>query len=239
MATARRKRQARFWSAILSRLLLGIIFGALGSLMVNCALVEISLSPLFAVAFGVLFLLSGGTIAWQVLLEPGGGESRVLLLGFAALVGTSGVLCFLLERDWSHGLSRSAKVPLYATLGVSLSFSTHFTALDLLGKLREALGCDVGGAAPTIVRTRWQARLLALVAVVTGCMYGLSFGIMDVEDAPRGPALRAALQRETRVCYPIGAVAGAFAAVAARAVELRGGLDDDEELRHLVAEEDL
>ena len=136
MATARRKRQARFWSAILSRLLLGIVFGALGSLMVNCALVEISLSPLFAVAFGVLFLLSGGTIAWQVLLEPGGGESRVLLLGFAALVGTSGVLCFLLERDWSHGLSRSAKVPLYATLGVSLSFSTHFTALDLLGKLR-------------------------------------------------------------------------------------------------------
>ena len=70
-------------------------------------------------------------------------------------------------------------------------------------------------------------------------MYGLSFGIMDVEDAPRGPELRAALQRETRVCYPIGAVAGAFAAVAARAVELRGGLDDEEELRHLVAEEDL
>ena len=51
MAT-RSKRQARFWSAILSRLLLGMGFGALGSLMVNCALVEISLSPLFAVAFG-------------------------------------------------------------------------------------------------------------------------------------------------------------------------------------------
>ena len=241
---SRSKRQARFWSAILSRLLLGMGFGALGSLMVNCALVEISLSPLFAVAFGaqcpmpnaqcpmpnaqclmpngqcpmpsawpilppgVLFLLSGGTVAWTVALEPGGGESRVLLLSFAALVSTSGVLCFLLERDWSHGLSRSAKVPLYlvitnnrtlrprqptcrsrslrsrgrsltllptltkvplyALLGVSLSFSTHFTALDLYGKLREVLGCDKsGGASPTIVRTRWQARLLALVAVVT------------------------------------------------------------------------
>ena len=116
----------------------------------------------------MLFLLSGGTVAWTVALEPGGGESRVLLLGFAALVSTSGVLCFLLERDWSHGLSRSAKVPLYALLGVSLSFSTHFTALDLYGKLREVMGCDnSGGALPTIVRTRWQARLLALVAVVT------------------------------------------------------------------------
>ena len=52
---------------------------------------------------------------------------------------------------------------------------------------------------------------------VTGCMYGLSFGIMDVEDAAKGAELRIALQRETRVCYPIGAVAGAFAAVAARA----------------------
>ena len=51
---------------------------------------------------------------------------------------------------------------------------------------------------------------------VTGCMYGLSFGIMDVEDAHKGAELRIALQRETRVCYPIGAVAGAFAAVAAR-----------------------
>ena len=127
-------------------------------------------------------------------------------------------------------------------------------------------------------------------------MYGLSFGIMDVEDAHKGAELRIALQRETRVCYPIGAVAGAFAAVAARtaagpkcplpwlcprsapappqgatqgasslraprrggiqappqmgplistavdcvgAVELRGGLDDDEELRYLVAEDDL
>lgn len=141
---SRSKRQARFWSAILSRLLLGMGFGALGSLMVNCALVEISLSPLFAVAFGaqcpiyaqcpvalrspcptyvqcpfawailppgILFLLSGDTVAWTVALEPGGGESRVLLLGFAALVSTSGVLCFLLERDWSHGLSRGAKVP--------------------------------------------------------------------------------------------------------------------------------
>ena len=116
----------------------------------------------------MLFLLSGGTVAWTVALEPGGGESRVLLLGFAALVSTSGGLCFLLERDWSHGLSRSAKVPLYALLGVSLSFSTHFTALDLYGKLREVLGCDKsGGGSPTIVRTRWQARLLALVAVVT------------------------------------------------------------------------
>ena len=47
-------------------------------------------------------------------------------------------------------------------------------------------------------------------------MYGLSFGIMDVEDAHKGAELRIALQRETRVCYPIGAVAGAFAAVAAR-----------------------
>ena len=124
----------------------------------------------------MLFLLSGGTVAWTVALEPGGGESRVLLLGFAALVSTSGVLCFLLERDWSHGLSRSAKVPLYALLGVSLSFSTHFTALDLYGKLREVMGCDnSGGASPTIVRTRWQARLLALVAVVTGCMYDCDF----------------------------------------------------------------
>ena len=231
-----RKQHAQIWSAILSSLVLGMLFGSVGSLLVNCALVEISLSPLFATAFGVLFLISGGTVAWQVLLEPDGGENRMLLLAFSALVTTSGILCFLLERDWSHGLSRRAKVPLYALLGVSLSFSTHFTALDLLARMRESLGWNSmhGGPVNAMVRTQWQARLLALVAVVTGCLYGLVFGIMDVEDAHKGRELRVALQRETRVCYPIGAVAGALAAIAARVLELRG-LDGDVELRYLTA----
>ena len=207
---------------------MGMFFGALGSLMVNCALVEVTLSPLFAAAFGVLFLVSGLTVAWQVALEPG-SESRSLLLGFAVLVVASGVVCFLLERDWSHSISQRAKVPLYATLGISLSFSTHFTAADLYGRMREPLACDGG---PSIVNTRWQARLLATVAVVTGCLYGLVFGIMDVEDAPRGHALRELLQQETRICYPIGAFAGALAAVTARVIELRGL--DELELKYLV-----
>ena len=68
------------------------------------------------------------------------------------------------------------------------------------------------------------------MAVVTG--YGLVFGIMDVEDAPRGHALRVLLQQETRICYPIGAFAGALAAVTARVIELRGL--DELELKYLV-----
>ena len=73
-----RRNKARCW-LVLCRLLMGMFFGALGSLMVNCALVEVTLSPLFAAAFGVLFLVSGLTVAWQVALEPG-SESRSLLL---------------------------------------------------------------------------------------------------------------------------------------------------------------
>ena len=80
------------------------------------------------------------------------------------------------------------------------------------------------------MNTRWQARLLAAVAVVTG--YGLVFGIMDLEDAPRGHALRVLLQQETRICYPIGAFAGALAAVTARVIELRGL--DELEWKYLV-----
>ena len=55
---------------------------------------------------------------------------------------------------------------------------------------------------------------------------------MDIEDAPRGLALRVALQQETKVCYPIGAVAGATAAITARVLELHG-LDGDLELKYL------
>ena len=104
---------------------MGMFFGALGSLMVNCALVEVTLSPLFAAAFGVLFLASPTAC--------GSGCCHGLWTGL-----------------WHHGRG----------------------------------GCASRACAASATATR-DAHML-------------------------------------RICYPIGAFAGALAAVTARVIELRG-----------------
>ena len=223
----RRQISLRFWSGLAFSVLSGGVFGACCSLAINYALVEVSLSPLFAVAFGVLFLATGAMVAYQVALEPATAGAPRVLLFFAAILAVSGALCFVLERDWSHGLSRWTKVPLYGQLGVSVSFSVHFSALDLIGRLHEVLFDS--SAARAIIRTPWQAKLLAVTASFTGLMYGLIFGVMGVEDV-HGPALCAAFHRESRVCMPAGAAAGALAATAAQLLDFYS-VEGDVELR--------
>lgn len=199
----------------------GGVLGTLNSLMVNSALVEVSCSPFFAVSFGLLFVASGFTVAYQMCREVN-VRNRLLLTGFALLNAFAGIFCFLLERDWSHGITAQSKVPLYTLLGMCLAFSVNFSCLDLLAR------CESSIAGAMLVRTEWQVRVVACMSLVTGSMYGFTFGFLDVEDQMvRSPLLyREALHREARVCYPLGAGMGALAAVVARLLEQKAEYDD-------------
>lgn len=105
------KPRHRLLNLVLRSLVLGAFMGTANAIMVNCALIEISLSRMFALAFGFLFLASGAAVGWQATLEPiGDQDNRPLLLCFATLSMASGFITFLLERDWSHGLSALHKV---------------------------------------------------------------------------------------------------------------------------------
>ena len=201
----------------------GGTLGVCSSLMVNSALVEVSCSPFFAVSFGLLFLTSALTVGWQ-LQQESNARNFVLLTVFALLNAASGVVCFFLERDWSHGLTPRHKIPLYALLGMCLAFSVNFSTLDLLAR------CNLSASGTLLVRAEWQVRIVATTSIVTGAMYGLTFGVLDIEDQlMRSPTLfREALHREARVCYPVGLASGVFAAVCARLLEVRAeGLDPD------------
>ena len=172
-------RHARMWGGCGYTVMLGAALGGLAAFVVACALVEITLSPFFAAAFGGLFILSGTMMGWQVVLERGSSQSGQLVGAFAAAVLLAGVICFMLERDWSTDLSPTTKarrpaspaarrapgaisawraqVPLYMLLGVSLSFSIHFSTADLLARA----SCTWPGAteaARPLVQTYWQAR---------------------------------------------------------------------------------
>jgi len=215
----------RHGTVVMRSLVIGAIMGTANSIMVNCALIEISLSPFFALAFGFLFLVSGFAVGWQATQEPAGTQvNRSLLLCFATLTTASGFTSFLLERDWSHGLSARHKVPLYGLLGISLAFSINFSAYELLSKLHT---CVCEHATP-LVRTEWQVRLIAASSILTGLFFGVTFGVLDLEDelVKSHYAMRYALQRESRICYPMGACAGTLSALAGALLEIKAESDD-------------
>ena len=202
-------------------LLIGGCMGFCNSLMVNSALIEVSVSPFFAISFGVLFMASAGIVFHQMCRDAN-VHNFWLLAAFASLNLASGAVCFVLERDWSHGITASSKVPLYAMLGMCLAFSVSFSFLDLLAR------CDSPLVGAILVRTEWQVRVIACISLVTGGMYGFTFGYLKLEDSVlRSPlAFREALHRDSSLCYPLGAGSGAIAAVAARLLEQKAEADD-------------
>ena len=217
-------RSTPFLTVLIRCIFVGGSLGVLSSLMVNSSLVEVSCSPFFAVAFGLLFMTSAVMMALQVLMVGSAVRNRTLLICFALGNLLAGITCFLLERDWSKGLTKNGKIPLYALLGSCLAFSVNFSSLDLLAR------CEVFTSSQLLVRAEWQVRVVAITSLFTGCMYGITFGVLDVEDAIyRSPgAFRQVLNQEARICYPLGAASGAVAAMLARLLEVRAeGGDPD------------
>ena len=178
----------------------GVIGGGI-SMVVNNALIEISLTPFFAVLFGFVLLLLGSLMIWRKLWEKHEkGCTRVLVLGFSGLVLLAGISCFLLEKDWFRTIPPKAKVPMYMALGISLCFSITFTCVDLLNAWHDRHSYDMRRRA--LVQTPEQVGVVLAGAIANGAAFGLMFGMMDVEDAPQR------LRVEERLSAPIGIVIG-------------------------------
>uniref|UniRef100_A0A7S2XBQ2 Transmembrane protein n=1 Tax=Lotharella oceanica TaxID=641309 RepID=A0A7S2XBQ2_9EUKA len=184
----------------------GAVLGMVISFTVNCTLVEISVNAFFAVYFGVLFCLISG---WMLYRVSTGEHPRPILLGsFSGLVMLAGLLCFFLESNWVVSLSRGAKVPLYSILGIAVTFALLFSIIDLVNYCYGSFSSVPGKA---LVETEMQVLLIVATATILGFLFGLVFGLLDVEDADY-VNLRGALLQQERVCYPIGAVISAGAA---------------------------
>lgn len=178
----------------------GVLGGAI-SVVVNNALIEISLTPFFAALFGCVLLLLGVLMIWRKLWEQHeAATTRLLVLAFSGLVLLAGVSCFLLEKDWFKTINPKAKVPMYMALGVSLCFSITFTCVDLLNAYHDRHSYDMRRRA--LVQTPTQVGVVLAGAVANGAAFGLMFGLMDVEDAPNR------LRTEERLSAPIGVVLG-------------------------------
>ena len=229
----------------------GMCLGLAVSLIVNSTLVEISVSPFFALYFGLLFMSVGGIIMYRLngsallgsvtendadqalLLAPEDEKRRKKQLTFfAGLICFSGLLCFVLEKNWFVGLSVTAKIPLYTILGISVAFALVFSLVDLVNYLMGFLRASV---ARPIVESSHQVYLIMTIALVMGASFGFIFGAMDVEDEIQYQ-VRLALLKEEKTCLPIGAVLGAIAGFGNEYLRLKSdeyaalqsaGFDDD------------
>jgi len=160
----------------------------------------------FAVYFGMLFIIIAAILFWRV--KSGDHPKPLLLLGFSTLVMFSGVLCFMLEKDWFIRMSPTLKVPLYSILGISVCFALLFSIIDLINYCTGYF-CQGPNSKP-LVDTENQVYLVVASAVLMGFLFGMIFGLLDIEDETVSH-LKLALMREERICYPIGAIIGGIA----------------------------
>lgn len=188
----------------------GGVLGIIISMVVNLALIEISISPFFSMYFGVLFTLVGSLIMWRVISHEAEDPLQMKKLHLSIFAGTiivSGALCFLLDRKMFVGLAPWMKVPLYMTLGLAVAFALTFSIVDLLNYI---LGFCQSSVAKPIVESSQQVYLVLVVSLAMGVIFGFTFGLLDVEDE-QAYHIRVALMREEHYCYPMGIALGALA----------------------------
>jgi len=138
--------------------------------------------------------------------DPGFRQRKPYVRLFAIAIITAGVLTFVLEKNWFVGFNPLIKIPFYAVVGASISFCFVFAAIDLFNYIAGLMQRD---DASSIVDTPYQLYVLVILSITMGSIYGLLFGLMDIEDANK-MNIKMLLMKEEGYCFYIGIVLGAI-----------------------------
>lgn len=195
----------RTGKVVLSALLAGL-FGVLVAEVVANSLVEISITPVFSIVFGVAFFILGVAILYRVLTSLSEQDTRSIMIGFSVLVFLSSACSFLLERDWVP-VPVVAKIPMYAIVGLSLSFALTFSFTEFINMGLCDRCCRTDFENKPIIGTKKQIFLIFAGAIVMGSVLGVLFGVIDVEN---DDALHERFNRNLILSLPLGFVLGAI-----------------------------
>lgn len=192
---------------------IGAVLGMLIGWCTNAAMVEISINAIFALYFGFFFLFLAGVITWRV-VNFSQAANRHALLVLSGLMGLAGLICVFYQRHWFFSLSAVLRVPIYAILGVSLSFALSFAIAELLNYASTHTNLGSAPVAPraqsALVQSPQQIFLLAVSSVSLGFVYGIIFGFAEIgKGVFTLHTLRTQFLHEERICLPIGALVGA------------------------------
>ena len=111
-------------------------------------------------------------------------RQRLAVFSFAVCVVSSGLFCFVLDKEWMGGLSTAVKIPMYMVLGTSSCFAISFSAIDTINTgcctPDEAEGSERFSRA--IVSSPSQIYAILSGSIAMGSVFGFMFGYLDVED---------------------------------------------------------
>lgn len=186
--------------------LVGGVIGTICSLIVNCALVEVSTSPFFTLYFAFTFLVIGFVILWRLNVSKTDEDSqqRKSLRYFGMMIIASGVVCFFLRQSWFIHSPLLLKVSIYTLLGVSISFALTFTIVDLVNYFISMFETSV---ARPMVESKSQVLVILVISCVMGAIFGFLFGFMRIEDETEYHIKLAVTKQEAKT-WPLGAVLG-------------------------------
>lgn len=185
---------------------LGGLFGVLVAEVVANSLVEISITPYFSIVFGVAFAILGAAILYRVLTSLTEQDKRSIMVAFAVLVFGSSACSFLLERDWVP-LPPMAKVPMYALVGLSLSFALTFSFTEFVNMGICDKCCRTDFENNPVIGTKKQIFLIFAGAVIMGSVLGVLFGVIDVENDTQ---LHNKFNENLIISLPLGFVIGSI-----------------------------
>ncbi|CDR97749.1 membrane protein, putative [Babesia bigemina] len=184
-----------FWSTLLASCF-GCVIGTICSLIVNCALVEVSTSPFFTLYFAFTFIVIGIVILWRLNISTAevDGKQRQFLRYFGLM-------------SWFTHFPFVLKVAIYTLLGISISFALTFTIVDLVNYFISMFETSV---ARPLVESKSQVLVILVIACTMGAVFGFMFGFMKVEDEAEYH-IKLALAKEESYTWPVGAVLGTLA----------------------------
>ncbi len=130
----------------------------------------------------------------------------ITLLVITGQVFASGVICFVVDKDFAHNLSVHAKVPLYILLSVSMCFAWLFVVFDAWYHVLISYP-EYQLLPKPFLSNLFAVRLMGVACLVLGIYFGSLFGHLENEEIARSH-IEVSLERENDYGYPIAALLG-------------------------------
>eukprot|EP00700_Malawimonas_jakobiformis_P003833 EC726758.1.p1 GENE.EC726758.1~~EC726758.1.p1 ORF type:complete len:245 (+),score=55.18 EC726758.1:36-770(+) len=212
-------RQRILWVIVAA--LIGAVVGVAVCELVDAFLLAITVSAGIAIVTGLVLFALGGYVVYRV--YKGQDDNKwiaILNVVLAVSMFVTGIWCFLLNREITPSVHWFARVLMYAMLGAALTFLFVYALGELVSVLTRKLKF-----LPQVksLQTRRQAITVLAGAVVSGVMWGITFGWKEVA-LPSGfdaSAIAALVAADQAITVPISAVTGAAMAVALQWVRSR------------------
>lgn len=221
------RKQAFRAVSLLVALGCGALLGMLLSYVIAAALVEISTTPVFSLAFGLFFFYLGTIVALETSKMRAEAQSlrweHIASMVAVVWIVIAGVLCFILDKKIVMWMPEGLKVVFYMILSAALNFCVVFSAVDLGNEVYERYtrkssntpglsemmeGRAIGDVRFfKVARSRARYGLLIMASLLSGLYFGLVFGLMRIEEEK---VYRAALmlRQESLLTFPAGALIG-------------------------------